>query len=423
MSIPSAQLRIDVQEQERWRRKVSVTVPADVVRQERQQIVKQLASRLHLPGFRKGKVPAAVVERQYGQALQKETLDRVIGEAYRTALAEHALQPISEGEVEKVDWQPEADLTFEISFDVRPHIELSRLSGFRITRPRPEVADADVARVLERLRDQAATWKPIDDGQPAMEGELVSVRMQRLNDAGEPDGDPQHYQLVVGEGDAIPDVEAAIMEVAPGQTKEFTVRFPMDFPNEARRGEEQRLQITVVDRRTKDLPALDDEFARTVGEFETLDALRERARKDLEEESEAHADAVVAGRLLDAVIEANPFEVPRSMVDRYVETMLGDTSKADPAAVERARAQLGPDAEVSVKRLIAIERIADTQGLRATPDDVDARIAQLAEAGGATPAQARAQLQKNNRIEALTRELTERKVLDYLKAQSEVRDE
>src|SRR5262245_52106132 len=334
MTIASAQLRIDVQEQERWRRKVSVTVPAAVVRQERQQVVKQLASRVRLPGFRKGKVPAAVVEKQYGSALQKETLDRVIAEAYRTALAEHALQPISEGEVEKVDWQPEADLTFEISFDVRPRIELGRLSGFRVTRPRPEVGDADVQRVIERLRDQAATWKPIDDGQPAMEGELVSVRIARLKDDGEPDGEPQHYQLVVGEGDAIPDVEAAIMEVAPGQTREFTVRFPMDFPNEARRGEEQRLRITVVDRRTKELPAVDDAFAKTVGEFDTLDALKARVRADLDEESVAHAEGVVAGRLLDAVLEANPFEVPRSMVDKYIETMLGDTSKAEPGAIE-----------------------------------------------------------------------------------------
>src|SRR5688572_19460122 len=230
MTIPSAQLRIDVQEQERWRRKVSVTVPADVVRQERQQVVKQLASRLRLPGFRKGKVPAAVVERQYGPTLQKETLDRVIGEAYRAALAEHALQPISEGEVEKVDWQPEADLTFEISFDVRPRIELARLSGFKVDRPRPQVSEADVERVIERLRDESATWRLVDDGQPPMEGELVSVRITRLGENGEADGEPQGYQLVVGDGDAIPDVEAAILEIAPGETRDVTVRFPMDFP-------------------------------------------------------------------------------------------------------------------------------------------------------------------------------------------------
>lgn len=423
MTLSSSQLRIDVQEQERWRRKVSVTVPAAVVQQERREIVKRLASRVSLPGFRKGKVPAAVVEKQYGQALQKETLDRVIGEAYRTAITEHALQPISEGEVEKVEWQPESDLTFEISFDVRPHIELARLSGFRVTRPQATVSDADVDRVLQRLRDQSAVWQPIDDGQTPMEGELVSVRMTRLTDAGEPEGEAQGYQIVLGEGDAIPDVEAAIMEIAPGETKDVAVRFPMDFPNEARRGEEQRLRVTVVDRRTKELPALDDEFAKSVGSFDTLDALKERARADLDEEARAQAEAVVAARLLDAVIEANPFEVPRSMVDRYVQTMLGDTSKAEPGAVERARDQLRPEAELAVKRLIAIDRVADARELRASTDEVDARIAELAEATGRTPVQARAELQKNDRLDAIAREITERNVLEFLKSQSEVRDE
>ncbi|MSR35130.1 MAG: trigger factor [Gemmatimonadetes bacterium] len=394
-----------------------------MVQQEREQIMKQLAGRLHMPGFRKGKVPAAVVEKQYGPTLQKETLDRVIGEAYRTALAEHALQPISDGEVEKVDWKPEADLTFEISFDVRPHIELARLSGFKVERPRPHVADADVDRVIERLRDQSATWRPIDDGQTPMEGELVSVRMTRLDESGEPEGEAQSYQIVLGEGDAIPDVEAAILEVAPGQTRDFTVHFPMDFHNEERRGEEQRLRIAVVDRRTKELPALDEVFARSVGEFDTVDALRTRARTDLEKESRAHAEAVVAGRLLDAVLDANPFDVPRSMVTRYVDSVLGDTSKADPGAVERARAQLQDEAELAVKRLIVVERVADAHDLRATRDEVEERVAQLAQASGITTAQARGQLQKSGRLDALAREITERKVLDLLTSQSEIRDE
>ena len=127
MTISSTHLQINIEEQEQWRRTVSVTVPADVVKQERAMVVRRLASRMKLRGFRKGKVPTSVVENQYGPELQKETLDKVIREAYESALAEHALQPISEGEVEKVDYRPEEDLTFRISFDVRPKIEVSRL--------------------------------------------------------------------------------------------------------------------------------------------------------------------------------------------------------------------------------------------------------------------------------------------------------
>ena len=423
MTISSAQLQIDVQERERWRRTLSVTVPAELVRQERDRTIKRLAGKLRLPGFRKGKVPTSVVEKQYGSTLQQETLDRVIGEAYRTALTERALEPISQAEVENVEYKPEEDLTFRISFDVRPDIQIDRIGGYRVTRPRVPVAEAEVDQVLNRLRDQAGVWQPASDPGPALDGDLVTVRITRLGDDGQPEGEGQGYQLIVGDGDAIPDVERAIQTLDPGTGNDFTVRFPDDFPNAERRGEEQRLRIHVVDRRTKELPALDDAFARSVGEFESVDALRARIRADLEEEAASHADSVATVRLLDAILEANPFEVPRSMVERYIDSVLGDTSKADPAEVEATRQQIRGDAELGVKRMILISRVADMQGLHATREDLSARIAEMAERSGTTPAQVRAQLEKAERLDSLERELTDRKVFAFLREQSEIRDE
>ena len=420
MTISSTHLRINIEERERWRRTVSVTVPADVVKQERAVVVKSLASRMKLPGFRKGKVPASVVERQYGAELQKETLDRVIREAYRTTLAEHALQPISEGEVEKVEYHPEEDLTFQISFDVRPSIEVSRLGGFKVERPRIQVSEADVDQVLSRLRDQSAVWRPVEDGGLAQEGDLVTVQITQLAEGDIPEGEPQGYQMVVGEGDAIPDVEAAIFKVAVGTTGDFTVRFPLDFANEARRGEEQRLRISVLDRRVKELPDLDDDFARSAGDFDSVGALRARVQSDLQEEAATRAEGSANKRLLDLVVEANPFDVPQSMVDRYVESLLGDTSKADPDAVARAREQIRPEAERGVKRILVIDHVAELKEIRTTPDEVDQRVAEL---GENTPAQVRAQLQKAERLESLEREITERKVIEFLREQSEILDE
>ena len=423
MTISSAQLQIDVQERERWRRTLSVTVPAELVRQERDRTVKRLAGKLKLPGFRKGKVPVSVVEKQYGSTLQQETLDRVIGEAYRTAITERALEPISQAEVENVEYKPEEDLTFRISFDVRPDIQINRIGGFKVTRPRAPVAEAEVDQVLNRLRDQAGVWQPAADPGPALDGDLVTVRITRLGDDGQPEGEGQGYQLIVGDGDAIPDVEAAIQTLDPGSSGDFTVRFPDDFPNPERRGEEQRLRIHVVDRRTKELPALDDAFARSVGEFETVDALRARIRTDLEEEAASHADSVATVRLLDAILEANAFEVPRSMVERYIDSVLGDTSKASPAEVAATREQIRGDAELGVKRMILINRVADVNGLHATAEDLSARIAEMANHSGITPAQARAQLEKAERLDSLERELTDRKVFAFLRAQSEIRHE
>ena len=195
------------------------------------------------------------------------------------------------------------------------------------------------------------------------------------------------------------------------------------FDDEARRGEEQRLRISVLDRRVKELPQLNDDFARSVGDFDSVDTLRVRVRSDLEEEASAGAEGTVNKQLLNLLVEANPFDVPRSMVDRYVESLLGDTSKADPDSVARTREQIRPEAERGVKRILVIDHVAELREIHATEEDVGQRVAELAELGGTTPAQVRAQLQKAGRLEGLEREITERKVIEFLREQSEISDE
>jgi trigger factor len=418
MPIDTSQLTVALEEGERWRRKLNVTVPASVVSHERKKIAAKLAKRLKLPGFRAGQIPASVVERRYGQAVNREMLDRVIGEAYRGALELEALHPISEGEIEDVTYEPDHDLSFVITFDVRPDVDVARLGGFVVERPEPVVGDEDVAKVLEQLREQQGAWDPVEEEETPAQGELVSLLVRKLVD-GEPE-EAQEYDLVLGRGDAIADVEEAVQALKPGETGDFTVTFPADFSDEARRGERQHLRITLRGRKVRRLPELDDEFARSVGDFEDLDALRKRVGEDLEQEAREQAEAAVRGQLMENLLDANPFAVPRSMVDRYVEGVMGDTEGVDPEAVTRAREQIRPEAERAVKRIILIDRIAEIQELRASEEELDERIGVIAEKNDVSEAQVYAQLQKSGRLEALEREITERKVFDFLKEQSEI---
>jgi len=418
MPIDASQLTVALEEGERWRRKLNVTVPASLVSRERKKIASKLASRIKLPGFRAGQIPPSVVERRYGEAVSRETLDRVIGEAYRGALQLEALQPISEGEIEDVTYEPDHDLSFVIAFDVRPDVEVGRLGGFAVERPEPVVGDDDVAKVLEQLREQQGAWEPVDAQETPEAGELVSLLVRKLVD-GEPE-EAQEYDLVLGRGDAIADVESAVQTLKPGETGDFTVTFPEDFSDEARQGERQHLRISLQGRKARRLPELDDEFARSVGDFEDLEALRTRVGEDLNQEATEQSEAAVRGQLMENLLDANPFEVPRSMVDRYVEGVMGDTEGVDPEAVVRAREQIRPEAERAVKRIILIDRIAETQDLRASEEELDERIATIAEKNDVSQAQVYAQLQKSGRLEALERELTERKVFDFLKEQSEI---
>lgn len=421
MATDPSNLKVEVEEQDAWRRRLKVTVPAGSVQTERNKIIQRLGGRLKLPGFRKGKIPSNVVEQRFGQAVEQELLDKVIGEAYRQALKLHSLEPISEGQVEDVDYKARQDLTFSISFDIQPVIDLERLGGFTVQRPKIEVAEEDVERVLERIRDQAGVWKPVDSGE-ATDGNLVSLEIQRLEE-GEPAGEARPYEIVLGDGEAIPEVEDAVRTLAVGETGDFTVTFPDDFPDEERRGEKQHLRISLQGQKVKEVPELTDEFAKSVGDFEDVAALTARVREDLEREAENQAESVVRSQLVDNLMEANPIQVPRSMTNRYVDSVLGDTSKLNPEILTETMERLRPEAEKAVKRILLVDRVAELQGLKATEDEIDDRVQEIAEKNDQKPGQVYASLQKSGSLEALEREITERKVYDFLKGESTIEQE
>jgi trigger factor len=419
MTLDASRLEITVDEQARWRRRMHVTVPADFVREEERRAAQNLAQRAHLRGFRRGRVPTRMIEGRFKAALRQEMLDRLIGDAYRQALAAQALRPISEGEIEEVRYEPDADLSFSIAFDVEPQVELGQLGGFVVERPAPSVKDEHVDEVLQRIREQAGVWKPIEEGAP-VDRDLVSVHIVRLTADGEETAEGRDYDIVLGQGDAIPDIEDAIRTLQPGSTGDFEVAFPDDFPDEERRGQKERVRITLSARKEMELPDLDDDFASQVGDFQELDQLRAKIREDLEKDAEQQAESVVRGRLLDAVLEANPFEVPLSMVHRYTDSILGEQQSIDPERLQEIRERLRPEAERVVQRILLIERVAAGEGLTATEEELDARVEEIAQANQAEPARVYAQLQKSGRLEALEREITERKVFDFLKSQSEI---
>ncbi|MDH3205334.1 MAG: trigger factor [Gemmatimonadota bacterium] len=403
-------MQISVQEQEHWRRRMSVTVPAAVVQEEERKAARNLASRAKLKGFRKGRVPAKVISSRFAGALRQEALDKLIGDAYRQALATEQLRPISEGQIEDVKYAPEEDLSFHVAFDVQPVFELGRLGGFAVERPAADVTDEQVNQVLERIREQTGAWQPVEGGHPE-EGDLVSVKLAKLGEADSEEG--RDYDFVLGQGDAIPDIEAAIKTLEPGGDGEFDIRFGGG-------GETDRVRITLVGRSQLERPPLDDDLAKQVGDFETLEELTAKVRADLEKEAVDQSEGVVRARLLDLLLEANPFEVPASMVDRYVEGVLGEAEGVSPERLQEARTQIRPEAERAVKRLLVIDRVAETQGLGATEDDIDARVEEIAEANKTTPAKVYASMQKAGRLDAIEHDLTERKVFGFLMEQSEI---
>jgi trigger factor len=429
MASNTTDLKIDVHEGGSWSRRLTVTVPADRVQRTRGRVSEQIASGVKLPGFRKGKLPSRVLEQRYGPSIDQETVDRSIQEAYREALESEGITPIAQGRVEKIQYDRGAELTFEVEVEVRPEIELARLTGFTATRMPVSVGEDEVDSVLERLRDERGSWEPVEEGKRPDYGDQVLVEIVARDEETGTEEEPRTYRIVIGEAQAIPDVEAAILTLAPGETGDFKVAFPEDFPDEARRGRDQQLRITLTEANRKALPELDDAFAAAVGEFESLAALRERILADLREDAEQRSEGEVRRQIVDQVIEANPFDPPPSMLERYLEYMLGEDpdnpekrtrSPEEEDRFLQLREGLRPQAEWGLKRTLIVERIAEQEGLRATQDEIDERVDALASKHERSPSEVWIQLEKSGQLEVLEREITEEKVFEFLKSQNTV---
>lgn len=406
------EMTVAVEEPRSWAKRLTITVPSAHMERERQEIARGLAKRLRLPGFRRGKVPAHVIERQYGQAIQQQTIERVVSEAYKEAVQREGLRPITEGEVERVDYQPGTDLTFDVEFEVRPDIELPRLGGFTIPRPPAEVRDEEVEQVLDRLRDQQSVWHPVEEGKPGS-GDRVEIAVQ-------PEGaEEESYEFVLGSGEALEEIESAISDLTAGE--EDTVTLP-GKTGETSEGEEpeRRLRIRLTGFKRAERPELSDEFAQSVGDFEDLETLCARVREDLAREAEAESERAVRQQLLDHVVEANPFDVPESMVDGYLDQILRPRDGADSERVNELRTEARPAAERALKRMLVIDRVAEMHDLRATPEDVDGRVETLAEQRGRPPGEVWAQLQKSGQLGSLEENITEERVFTFLKAESKI---
>src|SRR5690606_23285899 len=282
---------------------------------------------------------------------------------------------------------------------------------FQLVRERPEVRDEDVDRVIERLREEHAAWRPVEDAAPE-DGDAVEVELTELD---KPEPEPERYRLVLGRGQAVPEVEALIRGLQPGEEAEGVVPVTGE---EAAREESVRVRLLAV--RRPELPAADDEWARSLGDFEDLATLRARIKEDLQRDADASAERELRRQLIDRIVEANPFEVPDAMVEQYLDGILQPREGVDAQRLAEAREAARPAAEQAIRRTLVLDRVAKMEGLEATPAEVDARVEEIASRVGRPAEEMRRQLSRSGRLEALADEITEEKVFDYLKGLSTV---
>jgi trigger factor len=418
------ELKISVEEAPAWGRRLTITVPARRIDAEKRSATQRLASRARLPGFRKGKVPTAIMEKRFGPAIENEAVEKVIGAAYREAIEHEGLRPITQGSIEQFDYQAGQDLTFNVHLEVRPEIELERVGGFAARRPTPKASSEQVDQVLERLRDEHASWSPLAEDAAPDTGDMVTVQITPLRgEADSAPAEPRRYEIILGEGQALPPIEDAIRTLRPGGADEFSVQLPVDPEEPEGATEDHRIRVEMQAAKRAERPELTDEFAQGLGAFADLDELRARIQQDLLQEAEQEVERQIRRDLMAQVVEANRFDLPRSMVDQYLEGVLPAQEGVEEAQVQEMREQARPAAEHALKRMLIVERLAETESLHATPEEVDTRLGEIAERMGRPAPEVRGRLQKSGRLRELEEEITENKVFGYLMQLSTIEQE
>lgn len=403
-------IQITTKKNEGVERLLSVEVPASVVEQAEEQTARRYASTVRLPGFRPGKAPAQLVRKRFKDAIRQQTIETLVQEAYREVIDREQLKVASQPHVHDLKIADGSPLTFELHVEVRPELALSRVEGFRITRPSAAIDDDKVREQVDVLREQKAIWTPVQEKPIA--GDQVTAELSTV-DADGIATEPRAQTFVLGKGQAIPGVEEVIMSVVPGESTEQSVRWPDDFPDESQRGQSKTVRVTLQDVKRQELPAADDDFARSVGDFDSMDALTTAVRTDLTENATREAEASVRSQLLDEISRANPFDVPPSWVAQLVDGYM-QMYRIPEEERERFFTEFRPVAERQVRRDLIIDTIAERENLKATEADVDDRVSEMATKRGANPGQVYAQLQKAGRLKEIEQGLTEEKVFTWL---------
>lgn len=417
-------VEVEVEELPRWRRRLALRVPPEAVLSVRQRHVRELARRTKIKGFRPGKAPPELIEKRFGEAIDRDVLEDLVREGYQAGVRQTGIEPVASPELSDARWTPAGELEFTAEVDVRPEIELGRTTGFRVERPVRTIGDADVERVIERLRHERAEWRSVE--RRAAVGDRVVFDSVPLSDEGDPLEAERirNHTVELGTGTLVPDFEAGLVGRMPGEEAAIEVGFPEDHPNPALRGRVRRFHVSVEEVRERLLPSLDDAFAREIGDFSDVATLREHVRRNLEQEVAEQTEREINEGLIDEIIASNRIDLPESLVERYLTGMMSDRGgplgRVPDERRDDLRGILRPGAERALKRYYIVRRVAEIEGLASTDDEVDALIAERAREAGTEPGEFRRRLERAGDLEDLRFHLTMERVFAWLREHSQI---
>jgi trigger factor len=421
-------MKVQVEELSPIEKKLSIEVDSSRVADELTRAYTQIGKQVRLPGFRQGKVPRRILEQRFREQVEDDVIQRVVQSAYVEAITQHNVEPVSQPQVTNSGLKPGSPFSFEARVEVKPKVEAKDYKELPLKKQETAVTDAQVQEQIEKMRESHATLEPVEGRDVAQSGDFAQVDYEATID-GQPftGSKAEGVTAEIAPGELVDSNIAALEGVKVGDTKELDYAFPPDYRVEEVKGKTAHFKIQLKGIKNKKVPELNDELAKELG-APTVDELRAKIRSNLESTAKSKAAQEDRDALIKALIERNPFEVPKAMVERAIDSMLeGALRQMQRSGLDvrnlgldfmRLRDEMRERAVQEVKGTLIFEAIAQKEGIQATDADMDKKIEELATESGQPVANIRKYFKSQDDRLGLSLRLREEKTIEFLKAQA-----
>ena len=410
------------------RGELQISIPWNEVETEQQRILRSFRRQAKIPGFRPGKAPESVIRTRYAEEVKREVLEALVPKFFWKEAQAQDFRVVGAPNIQDVKFEESQPLEFRAEFEIVPDFELKEYRRLKVHYKEPEVSEEEISAELDRLRERQATFRN-QDPRPLDDGDIAVVSLKSDEVEGVPKVDQSETTLTIGSEETLADFTNAFKGKSPGDEVDFDVTYPEDFGNEKLAGKTIPFHAVVKGIRTKELPELDDNFAADVGDFRSLDELKERIKEELYQHHRRHAVEHAHEHIIDELIKLHDFPVPERMVQDQIRTRVERTARnLASQGINLEEMQLDwkkiaeeqrPRAERDVKAGLLLERIAEAEAFEADEEEIDAQVERYAQQKKMAMSRARQELAESGALDNVRSNLVNEKTLNYLFDESE----
>jgi len=412
------------------RKELDLEIPAEEVTKATEKVAKDFAKIARVPGFRPGKAPISLIKRRFADDIKGEVLQTLVPEHVEKAVAEQKLTPVSQPQVDKLEYNEGQPLKFRASFEVLPEFSLGDYEHLEIEMPEMAITDESVAKTLEEMQQRAATFAPVE-GRAVQNDDFVQVKLLGTPEGG---GEPLQAESVlchVGAEETMEPFNENLRGASVGDHKNFDVEYPADYPDAKLAGKKFHYSVDVLGIKTKKLAELNDEFAKDVSDATSLEELKKKIREGLEHERDHRQKELQRERVLAEMVKLHDFPVPESLVEHQMDVRLERVVRSlaqqgvDPRAVNvdwvSLRKRQEERARDDVKAELVIDRIASEEKIEVTDEELDHELEHMAGHSGESAEVIRARLTKQDALDRMKAKLRSDKTVDWLAQNARVK--